>query len=38
MKRESFNSNFGFVLASAGAAVGLGNLWKFPYLAGNLGG
>ena len=38
MKRESFNSNLGFVLASAGAAVGLGNLWKFPYLAGNLGG
>lgn len=38
MKRESFSSNLGFVLASAGAAVGLGNLWKFPYLAGNLGG
>lgn len=37
-KREHWNSNFGFIMASAGAAVGLGNLWKFPYLAGMNGG
>ena len=32
--RESFGSRIGFVIAAAGSAVGLGNLWKFPYLAG----
>lgn len=37
-KRESFGSRIGFVLAAAGSAVGLGNLWKFPYLAGMNGG
>ena len=37
-KRESFGSRIGFVLAAAGSAVGLGNLWKFPYIAGKNGG
>lgn len=36
--REQFNSKMGFVLAAAGAAVGLGNLWKFPYMVGKHGG
>ncbi len=36
--RGSFSGNLGFVLAAAGAAVGLGNVWKFPYLAGSSGG
>ena len=36
--RESFGSRIGFVIAAAGSAVGLGNLWKFPYLAGMNGG
>jgi NSS family neurotransmitter:Na+ symporter len=37
-KRETFTSRFAFVAASAGAAVGLGNIWKFPYEAGENGG
>lgn len=37
-KRESWSSNMGFILAAAGSAIGLGNLWKFPYLAGRNGG
>lgn len=36
--RGSFTSNLGFVLAAAGSAVGLGNLWRFPYLAAKNGG
>lgn len=38
MKRETWSSNLGFVLAATGSAVGLGNIWKFPYVAGNNGG
>lgn len=37
-KRGSFKSSIGFVLAAAGSAVGLGNLWRFPYLAAMYGG
>ena len=38
MKRENFNSRIGFILVSAGCAIGIGNVWKFPYLAGQNGG
>ncbi len=37
-KREHWSSRFGFILAATGAAVGLGNIWKFPYMAGGNGG
>ena len=37
-KRSSFSGKIGFVLAAAGSAVGLGNLWRFPYLAAQYGG
>ena len=37
-KRGSFSSSLGFVLAAAGSAVGLGNIWRFPYLAAKDGG
>lgn len=37
-KRSSFSGRIGFVLAAAGSAVGLGNLWRFPYLAAKYGG
>ena len=37
-ERSSFTSRLGFVLAAAGSAVGLGNLWRFPYLAAKYGG
>lgn len=36
--REKFASRLGFILVSAGCAVGLGNVWKFPYICGNNGG
>ena len=38
MKRESFKSRLGFLLVSAGCAIGIGNVWKFPYMAGQGGG
>jgi len=38
MKRESFQSRLGFLLVSAGCAIGIGNVWKFPYVAGQNGG
>ena len=38
MKRENFASRIGFILVSAGCAIGIGNVWKFPYLAGANGG
>ena len=37
-QREQFGSRLGFVLVSAGCAVGLGNVWKFPYVCGQYGG
>ncbi|MBE6095718.1 MAG: sodium-dependent transporter [Schwartzia succinivorans] len=37
-KRSSFSGSIGFVLAAAGSAIGLGNLWRFPYLAAKNGG
>lgn len=37
-KRSSFTGKIGFILASAGSAIGLGNLWRFPYLAAQYGG
>lgn len=38
MKRETFGSRLGFILVSAGCAVGIGNVWKFPYMCGQFGG
>ncbi|MDY3030771.1 MAG: sodium-dependent transporter [Clostridia bacterium] len=37
-KREKFSSRLGFILISAGCAVGLGNVWRFPYIVGKYGG
>ena len=37
-ERETFGSRLGFILVSAGCAVGLGNVWKFPYICGINGG
>ena len=37
-ERSSFSGRLGFVLAAAGSAVGLGNIWRFPYLAAKYGG
>ena len=36
--RETFGSRLGFILVSAGCAIGIGNVWKFPYLCGQNGG
>ena len=38
MEREKFGSRIGFILVSAGCAIGIGNVWKFPYMAGKYGG
>ena len=38
MKREKFGSRLGFILISAGCAIGLGNVWRFPYITGQYGG
>ena len=38
MKRERFGSRLGFILISAGCAIGLGNVWRFPYITGQYGG
>lgn len=38
MKRETLGSRLGFILLSAGCAIGIGNVWKFPYVAGQSGG
>ena len=38
MSRESFKSRLGFLLVSAGCAIGIGNVWRFPYVAGQNGG
>ena len=38
LKRSSFSGKIGFVLSAAGASVGLGNIWRFPYLAAKYGG
>ena len=38
MGRENFKSRIGFILVSAGCAIGIGNVWKFPYLVGQNGG
>ena len=38
MVREKFGSRLGFILISAGCAIGLGNVWRFPYIAGEYGG
>ncbi len=36
--RDTFNSKFGFILACVGSAVGMGNIWLFPYRVGQFGG
>lgn len=36
--REKFSSRLGFILVSAGCAIGIGNVWKFPYITGMYGG
>ena len=37
-KREHWGSTWGFIMAAAGSAIGLGNIWRFPYITGNNGG
>ena len=38
MERERLGSRLGFILLSAGCAIGIGNVWKFPYITGQYGG
>ena len=38
MERETFGSRLGFILISAGCAIGLGNVWRFPYIVAEYGG
>ena len=38
MERERLKSRLGFILLSAGCAIGLGNVWRFPYITGQYGG
>lgn len=38
MSRERLGSRLGFILLSAGCAIGIGNVWKFPYMVGQYGG
>ncbi|MDA0979565.1 MAG: sodium-dependent transporter, partial [Proteobacteria bacterium] len=38
MKTDHFSSTFGFLMAATGFAVGLGNIWRFPYITGENGG
>ena len=38
MPREKLGSRLGFILLSAGCAIGVGNVWKFPWLVGQYGG
>ncbi|MEO2084439.1 MAG: sodium-dependent transporter [Marinoscillum sp.] len=38
MRRENWGSRFGFIMATAGFAVGMGNIWRFPYIVGESGG
>ena len=38
MQRENFKSRLGFLLISAGCAIGIGNVWRFPYVVGQNGG
>ena len=38
MGREKLGSRMGFILLSAGCAIGIGNVWRFPYVAGQNGG
>ena len=37
-QREKLGSRLGFILISAGCAIGIGNVWKFPYVTGQYGG
>ena len=38
MEREKLASRLGFIMLSAGSAIGIGNVWKFPYVTGQAGG
>ena len=38
MERGNFSTRLGFILVSAGCAIGLGNVWRFPYITGQYGG